>query len=201
MTISRKKKMNNKENFSAKRSIIIDLSWTIQLSLIEQKKLKKWISHAEEVLWQVLNDKILFKYGELPIENLKLSLLVCGDMKIRNLNREYRSKNKITDVLSFPQFENLRGLKNRSQLLNMLSHFQIAEIEEIFLGDIAICFPQAKRQALQNKIGVWDEFIHLFFHGALHLMGYDHEISIKEARVMESLEDYALTSFSCIKGK
>lgn len=117
---------------------------------------------------------------------LRVSLLLCGDSRIKMLNREYRGKDKVTDVLSFPAHESLR--KSDAG-------------KEIFLGDLAICWPQNKRQAQKFKISSMDEFIHLFFHGVLHLMGYDHEVSQKEEKIMQSYEDLALELFSKEKRK
>src|SRR5690606_12682401 len=126
---------------------------------------------ASEVL-ETLWDKKIISVKKPKV--LHVSLLICGEAKIKELNREYRGKDKVTDVLSFPAHEDLR----KSRL----------ETDELFLGDLAICHQQTKRQAREFKIGYFDEFIHLFFHGVIHLMGYDHEISLKEEKLMEKWE-------------
>jgi probable rRNA maturation factor len=91
----------------------------------------------------------------------------------------------VTDVLSFATYENLRK--------------KTVQEDRLFLGDLAICHTQTKRQAAKFGISYFDEFIHLFFHGVIHLMGYDHEISMNEERMMQKWEDEALKRFSDYK--
>jgi probable rRNA maturation factor len=160
----------------------VDYLSTVKLSAAEKKKVEKWLVLAGKVIEDLYQHKII------PVKNLTsvhVSLLICGDTKIRELNREYRHKDKVTDVLSFPAHEDLR--KNK------------ASVKELFLGDLAICHQQTKRQAKEYNISYFDEFIHLFFHGLIHLLGYDHEVSLKEERLMEKWESAALEKFSEIK--
>ncbi len=79
------------------------------------------------------------------------SVLLCGDARMRRLNREYRQVDRPTDVLSFPA--ELPGL----------------------LGDIAIDVPYAARQARRRGHGLEREVQLLLVHGVLHLLGHDHE--------------------------
>jgi len=164
-----------------KKHLFLEVEWlsTIKLSATEQRELKVWLNLASEVLEDLIHKNKLIK--STP-KKVIVSLLVCGDGRIKKLNRDFRQKDKITDVLSFPTYENLRSSKIND--------------DELFLGDLAICYQQTKRQAKDFSIGFWDEFIHLFFHGLIHLMGYDHEISIKEEKMMESWEKKALTLMS-----
>lgn len=82
---------------------------------------------------------------------IKISLSVVGDRKIRELKKKYLGIDEVTDVLSFPMEE--------------------GEV----LGDIVICYPQAKRQALQwNKL-LDEEIEFLACHGLLHLLGVHHD--------------------------
>lgn len=160
----------------------VDYQSTVKLTASEQRQLDKWLFMAGDVLQDLFKKKII------PTKKLKqvhVSLLICGDARIRELNREHRNKDYVTDVLSFPSNEDMRD-STYSQ-------------PELFLGDLAICHQQTKRQAKKFKIGYMDEFIHLFFHGMIHLMGYDHEISAKEEKLMEEWEQKALKKFSEIK--
>ena len=113
-----------------------------------------------------------FKFKD--ISQLDLSLTLCGKRRIQSLNRVYRKKDKITDVLSFP----VHDLYLKKKLLG-----------HIVLGDIFICLDVAQRQAKEFNISVREEIIHLFVHGFLHLLGYDHEISKKEEKEMFALEE------------
>lgn len=157
----------------------VDLSTTVKLSASEKKKISLWLSLAGETLRELFQDKIIPGQG---VRELQVSLLICGDARIRELNRNFREKDKVTDVLSFPAYESLRKTKKTGATL--------------FLGDLAICHPQTRRQAKEFKISYFEEFIHLFFHGVIHLLGYDHEISLKEEKLMQRWEDEALRVFS-----
>lgn len=89
-----------------------------------------------------------------------LSILLCGDARMRTLNRTWRRKNRSTDVLSFP------SLEESSAFLSSSSSF---------LGDLVIDVPYAARQARRRGHAVAREVRILLAHGLLHLLGYDHE--------------------------
>lgn len=116
-----------------------------------------------------------------------LSINLCDDLTIRELNRDYRSKDKITDVLSFPMQENLRA--------GDFDKF----LPELEIGDIFICNSVCKKQASEFSIEFYEEFIHLAVHGFLHLCGYDHEINEEEEKLMEKLEERLLNEISLQK--
>ena len=107
------------------------------------------------------------------ISQLEMSLTLCGKKRIQSLNRIHRKKDKTTDVLSFP----VHDLYLKKKLLGYIG-----------LGDIFICLDVAQSQAKEFNISVREEIIHLFVHGFLHLLGYDHEISKKEEKKMFALE-------------
>ena len=67
--------------------------------------------------------------------------------------------------------------------------------EKDFLGEIVICPEVAKENAKEFKISQKKEIIKIFIHGILHLLGYDHEKSAKEAEVMETKQDFYLSKF------
>ena len=93
---------------------------------------------------------------------------VCGEAESQSLNASYRGKDKPTNVLSFPAEIDLPDL-------------------DLPLGDLAICWPVVAREAaLQNK-NENNHLTHLFVHGVLHLLGFDHETDA-DANVMEALE-------------
>lgn len=152
---------------------------TSRLSSRDTRRVTAYMDLASEVFADLLKAKIIpTKKGQV----YQVSLLLCSDDRIQQLNRDYRHKDKATDVLSFPSHENLRKISPSE--------------EEVFLGDLAISIPTARRQAKEFGISVFDEFIHLYFHGLLHLLGYDHEISAVEEKLMQKWEDRALTLIS-----
>ena len=111
--------------------------------------------------------------------------MFTDDREIHRLNRDYRGKDKPTDVLSFPQLEDA-GTR--------LTAFPGAARS---LGDLVISIPTARRQAIEYKHSFEREMLRLCVHGILHLMGYDHEnVSAAEARRMVKTEDAVLDSLS-----
>jgi len=92
-----------------------------------------------------------------------LTLLLTDDASLKVLNRDFRGKNKPTNVLSFPSRE--RG----------------------YLGDIALAHGVTAAEARAAKKRFADHATHLVVHGVLHLLGHDHE-TVRDAAVMEPLE-------------
>ncbi|MEM9291154.1 MAG: rRNA maturation RNase YbeY [Acidobacteriota bacterium] len=90
----------------------------------------------------------------------------ADDEELRRLNREYRGKDRPTDVLSFPGEDELEVPEGITA--------QDAAAER-YLGDVAISVPTARRQAQRAGHGVDRELQILLLHGALHCLGYDHE--------------------------
>ena len=101
----------------------------------------------------------------LECENQELSVLLADDKKIRALNKLYRGQDRATDVLSFPQNEEKEEDKPNSHLM----------------GDVVISTVTAKRQAAEHGLTLEEEIVLLLIHGILHLLGFDHERSNKEA--------------------
>lgn len=107
----------------------------------------------------------------------EISLLFCGDATIQKLNRDYRKKDKTTDVLSFPMLE----LKDNQ-------NWELSYNDET-LGDIIINVEQAKRQAPQWNHDILEEIERLLLHGLLHLYGFDHEEDEDRKKNMQNLEN------------
>lgn len=109
--------------------------------------------------------QVLEKLGETGCE---LSLLLTDDAGIRELNRTWCKLDKATDVLSFPQDEEA-----------------VNESGDTLLGDVVISVETAARQAEEHHLNFNEELILLAIHGILHLLGYDHERSPQDARIMQ----------------
>jgi probable rRNA maturation factor len=103
--------------------------------------------------------------GEAPAV---ASLLVTTADEVRSLNKQYRNKDKATNVLSFPMESP-------------------AEIDVSLLGDIVLCAPVIKQEAEQQSRSEVSHWAHMVVHGMLHLQGYDH-IDNDDAEQMEKLE-------------
>ena len=117
---------------------------------------------------------------ELGNARLSASLLLTSDAEVHALNREWRKRDKPTNVLSFPMLE-------RDELL-VLPPDGPPEL----LGDVALAHETCAREAGDKGIALEDHAAHLVIHGLLHLAGHDHEISPRDADAMEALETKAL---------
>ena len=112
----------------------------------------------------------------LGLEDVELSLLLCDDAFILPLNRDYRGKDRPTDVLSFSQREE-------------------GDPDDPVLGDVIISIERAQEQADERGHALGVELALLLVHGILHLLGYDHEEE-EEAEEMEAKEREILAQIS-----
>ena len=111
---------------------------------------------------------------------LTASMLFTTDEEVHALNREWRGKDKPTNVLSFPMLE-------RDDLLALAP-----EGPPEMLGDLALAYETCAREATEKGIALEDHATHLIVHGLLHLAGHDHVDSDEQAEAMEALEIAAL---------
>lgn len=112
---------------------------------------------------------------DTSFEECEISLMICSDEEIKNLNKVYREKDYATDVLSFPMSEDPYE-------------------EGGMLGDIVISLDTAKKQAAEADIALEREISFLFIHGLLHLMGFDHELGEDEEKEMFDLQEEILSN-------
>ena len=108
------------------------------------------------------------------IREADLAIRIVGSKEGRALNHHYRGKDYATNVLSFPA-EIAEGVKMPKGVKMPL------------LGDLVICAPVVAREAKEQKKPLAAHYAHLTVHGALHLLGWDHEDE-REAEAMEQLE-------------
>ena len=114
--------------------------------------------------------------GDRPVE---LSVRLTGDNQVRELNAEWRGKDRPTNVLSFPLAET-RDLQDAN----------VAGLE-LLLGDIVLAHGVCKAEAAEKRLTVEQHATHLIVHGTLHLLGYDH-LADDQAADMEAREVRAL---------
>ena len=100
----------------------------------------------------------------LELQKCELSISLVGDAEIRRLNRQWRNKDQVTDVLSFPAGDWL-GVGPRT------------------LGDIVISLPTTRRAARDYRHTVEDELSRYLAHGLLHLLGHDHHRRVDAAKM------------------
>ena len=130
--------------------------------------------------WDALADRVAAAAKavapELASPRLSASLLLTSDEEIHTLNREWRQRDRPTNVLSFPMLA-------RGELLGLT-----AEGPPVLLGDVALAHGTCAREAAEKGVSIEDHAAHLIVHGLLHLAGYDHEISPREERRMRRKE-------------
>ena len=116
------------------------------------------------------------------IENAgEVDVMIVDAERIRSLNKEFRGKDEVTDVLSFPQYDHL--LENG-----------IGE-DYLVLGDIVICAQRAIEQAKEFNHGIERELAYLVVHSIYHLLGFDHMDENEKIKMREK-EEIAMTALN-----
>jgi len=138
---------------------------------------------------------LMTEFGkETDTDNFKnepeVGVTITDDDGILELNREYREKDSVTDVLSFPQFE------GHDDLLEDLQDDEMSTL----VGDVVICYDQAERQAEEYGTGITREVLYLFVHSMMHLFGYDH-MEEGEKAVMRAREEEVLSAIGVNRKK
>jgi probable rRNA maturation factor len=113
---------------------------------------------------------------------VEIAVRLTDDAEVQTLNRDFRGKDKPTNVLSFPQVQ--------ADLLDGLAN---SDDGEILLGDIVLARETCAREAEEKGVSLAAHATHLIVHGTLHLVGYDH-VDDHGAAAMEALEVKALAS-------
>lgn len=137
-----------------------------------------WDARFEALAEQAANAALTMA-GDLPEGNLELSIVLADDALVQQLNRDYRGKDKPTNVLSFA-FEDAEGP-------------DAFEDAPTMLGDVIVAQETVAREAAEQGKSFDAHFMHLVAHGVLHLLGYDHEAE-DEAAEMERLETAAMAA-------
>ena len=126
--------------------------------------------------WMEYVEKQLFQRGLVGSSELaerELIFVFLGVHSMRILNKRYRGRDRVTDVLSFPP--TLSGAHS--------------------LGELVFCPQRVKRQAKQNRHSYRRELAYLSLHGLLHLLGFEHENGGEEATQMYGLQDSIFFDF------
>jgi probable rRNA maturation factor len=146
-----------------------------------------WLQNNQDIAKKITNllEKIiqqtsLHKFIQNNDLLAEIAVILTNDDKIWQLNKEYRHRDKPTNVLSFPALDGSKIKNGQLENLEILSPI-------LPLGDIVISYQTLKKECSeQNKI--FDQHLtHLLTHSLLHLIGFDHE-NDEDAEVMENLE-------------
>ncbi len=109
----------------------------------------------------------------------ELSVLVVDDPQIAQLNKEYLNREGPTNVIAFPMREG-----------------EFSQVSPYLLGDVVISIDTAQKEGETAGISAQERFTQLLIHGILHLFGYDHEKSEKDARKMDAKADELINYLS-----
>ncbi|MCI8833466.1 MAG: rRNA maturation RNase YbeY [Clostridia bacterium] len=125
-----------------------------------------------------------FKEEKLDKTDLYLSITLSNEEYIHKINKETRNVDKPTDVLSFPMFEKNEIPKTKTGIPDVL-------------GDIIICIPIVKKQAIEYEHSFKRELAYMLVHGFYHLIGYDH-IEEKDKQKMREREENILSKLNIL---
>ena len=143
-------------------SVLVDIQVASNAATVpSEEEIRWWLSHAVNAV-----------RGDAT-GTVEVAVRIVDEVEGRKLNSQYRHANRATNVLSFPADTSLQS--------------DIGDTAPELLGDVVICGPVVEREAADQGKDPASHWSHLLVHGALHLLGYDHE-SDAEAERMEALE-------------
>jgi len=119
---------------------------------------------VKKIVGYLGNQKI--RNGALLKSKKELTVVLLSPQQMKEINFQYRKKNKPTDILSF------------------------AALEEASLGELLLCPAVLKKQAKEHRHSLEAETFYMLIHGLLHLLGYDHEASAQEEKLMFRIQDH-----------
>ena len=127
-------------------------------------------SDLEEYMRKAFKATLEYEKIDFPCE---VEALIVDEQTIQEMNRDYRNIDRVTDVLSFPLYENAEQAKEDA-----------LPQEAVLLGNMVICLPRAVEQAEEYGHSLQREICFLTVHSVLHLLGYDHELGQREESEM-----------------
>ncbi len=128
------------------------------------------VLHLDHWLRPKLSKK-LAKKSVATLLKKNLTIAFVDRATSRKLNLKHRKRNYATDVLSF------------------------APIEDSSMGELVFCYQVIQRQAREHSLRLRDELAYMFIHGLLHLLGFEHEKSQKQARRMFEIQDFYFEAY------
>lgn len=152
--------------------------------------------YCEEGLSKKDKSKLEKAFQEVVKTDVALAIEVAfvGEEEIRSLNASTRGVDKVTDVLSYPTMEGIKGLP-----IKKVEHlFELDEKGKLLIGSIAVCTDVAHRQAEEYGHSYERELFYLITHGVMHCLGYDHMTDEDKAE-MRKKEEEALLKIGVVR--
>lgn len=138
-------------------------------------------SHLEKVIAFVLKE-------ECVKEQCEISLVFVDNDEIKNINKETRNIDRVTDVLSFPMLDYEKGKVYKDLYLDFKFDSTFFDEGNLVLGDIVISLERSLEQSIEFNHSFFRETSYLVIHSVLHLLGYDH-MEEDEKKVMREREE------------
>ncbi len=104
-------------------------------------------------------------YKFLARKNIFVSIALVAPKEIRKLNRIYRKKDGVTDILSFAEYKNIQAIKRA---------VDNPPTGGLFLGELILCYDDIREYSRKKNIGLEKELANVVSHGLLHLLGFEH---------------------------
>lgn len=145
----------------------------------------------EETIESVIEYTLKEEKVNMPCE---VSVIFVDNEEIREINRENRNINKVTDVLSFPMLEYPEGFVFKDVYLNYEFHPSDLDEGNLILGDIVLSLEKSEEQSKEFGHSFLRETAYLTVHSVLHLLGYDH-MEEEEKCIMREREEEILNRF------
>lgn len=133
----------------------------------------------EETFVHKVVERAIEKGGPFLVgKNVGVEVVFVDQEEIRALNRKYRGKDAVTDVLSFGDYESREAIKEEAG-------------DDVFLGQVFVCYDYVVKSAEEDEVSLTREFAFIVSHGVLHLLGYDHEEEMFEIQdtICDAMEE------------
>ena len=137
-------------------------------------------------------EKAMSETGNKSLD-VTITVSIVSPKRIRELNRQYRNVDKVTDVLSFPML-NIRYPQKLADF-----NQEVSPDGWLYIGDVVICKKVAKRQAKDYCHSVRREIAFLALHGLLHVLGFDH-VDADDEKAMMSVSEKILSELDIKRG-
>ncbi len=171
----------------------------------EQQRLSGEIA---ELMQSAADEAMRQEFGEYDAE---VGVTVVNGEEIRELNRDYRGTDRVTDVLSFPQYADADELREALEETGTYDEEAGGHDDEpgeeydaeypeepVLIGDVVLCYDRAAEQAEEYGTGLTRELVYLFVHSIFHLFGYDHEEE-EDRKAMRSREEEVLAAIGVMR--
>ncbi len=159
--------------------------------IIDDENWEQELKSHQEIADTIFNTTMEHLVTEFDLElfefekNFNCNLILTNDDQVQELNNQFRGQDKPTNVLSFANIDS----QDFEDILN--------DEDDVSLGEIFVALETLQKEATEKSISLEHHFAHLFIHGILHLLGFDHQID-EDAEEMEQIEVEILQKLNII---